>query len=135
MALIEWNDTLSVKVHEIDLQHKKLVALINELNDAMRQGKGKEVVGKIINDLINYTLTHFQTEEKYFDRFDYPETESHKKEHANFVSKVSEFQDKFEKGSFSLSIEVLNFLSNWLRSHIKGTDMKYSQFFRDNGLR
>jgi hemerythrin len=135
MALIQWNDTFSVKVAEIDQQHQKLVSMINELNDAMKQGKGKDALSKIINGLVSYTVTHFNTEEKYFARFGYPETDSHKKEHAAFVKKVSEFKDGFEKGKISLSIEVMNFLSDWLKNHINGTDKKYSQFFNEKGLK
>jgi len=135
MAMIQWNDSFSVKVAEIDQQHKKLVAMINELHDAMKQGKGKNVLGKIINGLISYTATHFKTEEKYFDRFGYPEKDSHKKEHVAFVKKVSEFKDGFEKGKLSLTLEVMNFLSDWLKNHIMGTDKKYSQFFNEKGLK
>ena len=47
MALITWNDTLSVNVEEIDQQHRTLIAMINELNEAMKLGKGKDVLGKI----------------------------------------------------------------------------------------
>ena len=135
MALIKWDDSLSVKVTEIDLQHQKLVSMINELNDAMRQGKGKDVLAKIVNGLINYTATHFNKEEKYFDRFGYPERDSHKKEHAAFVQKVSDFQSGFEKGKLSLSVEIMNFLSDWLRKHIKGSDKQYTQFFNEKGLK
>jgi hemerythrin len=135
MAIIQWNDTFSVKVAEIDQQHQKLVSMINELSDAMKQGKGKDALSKIVNGLVSYTVTHFNTEEKYFDRFGYPETDSHKKEHVAFVKKVSEFKDGFEKGKLSLSIEVMNFLSDWLKNHINGTDKKYSQFFNEKGLK
>ena len=89
MAFIDWDDSFSVKVKEIDAQHKRLVDMLNELYDAMRQGKGKEVLGKIIGGLIEYTDVHFKTEEKYFDKFGYPETEAHKKEHSDFVQKVA----------------------------------------------
>ncbi len=135
MALIQWDDSFSVKVNEIDLQHKKLISMINELNDAMKDGKGKDVLGKTVSGLINYTSTHFNTEEKYFDQFGYPETINHKNEHSAFVQKVSQFKDGFQKGKLGLSIEVMNFLSDWLKNHIKGSDMKYSQFFNENGLR
>ena len=135
MAFINWDDSLSVKVTEIDLQHRKLVAMINELNDAMRQGKGKDVLAKIVNGLISYTATHFKMEEKYFDRFGYPETDSHKKEHIAFVQKVTEFNVGFEKGKLSLTVEIMNFLSDWLQNHIKGADKKYSQFFNEKGLK
>ena len=135
MALITWNDTLSVKVAEIDRQHQKLISMINELNDAMRQGKGKDVLGEIIKSLVDYTVTHFKTEETYFDKFGYPEKDSHKKEHTDFVKKTSDFKEGFEKGKLGLSIELMNFLSNWLQNHIKGTDKKYSQFFNEKGLK
>lgn len=135
MPLINWNDSFSVNVAEIDQQHKKLISMINELSDAMKQGKGKDILGKIVNSLLGYTATHFKTEENYFDQFGYPDTDSHKKEHIAFVQKVSDFKDGFEKGSLSLSIEVINFLSDWIQNHIKGTDKKYSPFFNEKGLK
>jgi hemerythrin len=135
MALINWNDNLSVDVAEIDQQHKKLIAMINELNDAMKAGKGREVLAKIVNGLVSYTTTHFKAEEKYFAQFGYPDTESHKKEHAAFIQKVSEFKAGLEKDKLSVTIEVMSFLSNWLKSHIMGTDKKYSQFFHEKGLK
>ena len=135
MALIQWNDSLSVNVAEIDRQHQKLVVMLNEMNDALKQGKGKEVLGKILNDLTSYTATHFKTEEKYFALYRYPETAGHKKEHLAFVKKVSDFKDGFEKGKFSVTIELMQFLCDWLKNHIKGTDKKYSVFFNQNGLK
>jgi len=135
MAMVTWNDTLSVNVGEIDTQHKKLVAMINELYDAMKVGKGKEITGKILNSFISYTATHFQQEEKYFDKFGYPDKENHKKEHVAFVKKVTEFKEGFETGKVTLTIDVMNFLSDWLFKHIKITDKKYSKFFNEKGLK
>jgi hemerythrin len=135
MALITWNDTLSVNVAEIDQQHQKLIAMINELNDAMKLGKGKDVLGKIVNSLISYTAIHFKTEENYFAQFGYPDTEDHKKEHVAFVQKVIAFKEGFEKKEISLTIEVMGFLSDWLKNHIMGTDKKYTRFFNEMGLK
>lgn len=135
MALIEWNDSFSVGVVEIDGQHQKLVTMINDLNDAMRQRKGKDVLGNIVNGLVSYAGTHFRTEEKYFDQFGYPEANSHKQEHADFVNKVAEFKDGFDREKLGLSIEVMQFLSNWLQNHIKRIDKKYSLFFNEKGLK
>jgi hemerythrin len=135
MALMEWNNSYSVNVAEIDVQHKKLVDMINDLNDAMSQGKGKDVIGKILGGLIDYAGSHFATEEKYFDKFGYPETISHKKAHADLVKKVLEYQDGFNKGSISLSVEVMRFLKDWLILHIQGTDKKYTAFFNEKGLK
>ena len=135
MALIQWSDALSVNVAEIDRQHQKLVTMINDLNEAMRAGKGKDALGKTITELITYAGSHFQLEEKYFAQYGSPETAAHKKEHTDFVQKVTEFKTGFDKGSLGLSLQVMTFLSDWLQKHIKGCDKKYSAFFNSKGLK
>lgn len=134
MSLINWDDSFSVKVAEIDSQHQNLVKLINELNDAMKEGKGKDILGGIINQLITYTATHFKTEENYFARFKYEDSSHHIEEHQNFVTKVTEFKEGFENGKMALSLQVMTFLKEWLTKHIKGSDQKYSKCFNENGL-
>ena len=135
MALIQWSPALSVNVVEIDRQHQKLVAMINDLNDAMRAGKGKEVLGKTIAELLTYTATHFQFEEKYFAQYGYPDTAAHKKEHVDFAQKVTDFKKGFDGGTLGLSMQVMSFLSDWLQKHIQGSDKKYSAFFNSKGLK
>ena len=110
MAILQWNESFSVGVTEIDRQHQKLVAMINELSEAMKQGKGKMVLGKVLNNLIDYTATHFQTEEKYFDQYNYPKTSAHTKEHTNFVINIMEFKKDFDDGKLALSMDVMHFL-------------------------
>jgi len=135
MALFQWDSSFSVNVAEIDKQHQKLVGMINDLNDAMKQGKGKDALANIIGELFNYAGSHFATEEGYFDKFGYPAAASHKLEHTNFVKKVSEFKNGFDSGQLALTIEVMNFLKDWLKGHIQGIDKKYSSFFNEKGLK
>ena len=135
MALIEWNGNLSLGIGSIDKQHQKLVELINELNAAMLEGKGKDALSRIINGLTDYTKTHFATEEKYFQQFGYPEAAGHKAQHDHFTSKVLEFKGEFERGRLGLSVKVMQFLSNWLQEHIKGSDKKYAPFLIGRGVK
>ena len=135
MALIEWNDSLSVNVAEIDEQHKKLIGLINDLHAAMSAGKSNDMMGGILNELVEYTKYHFSSEEKYMDQFHYPGTLVHKKEHEGFVNKALEFKGNFESGNASISVDLLNFLKDWLINHIQGTDKRYSNFFNEKGLK
>ena len=134
MAFIEWSDSFSVNVEEIDRQHRYLINMINELNEAMMAGQGKAIIGKTIQDLTFYTAEHFETEEKYFDLFSYPATVQHKKEHAAFVRQVLEFKEGYENGRIALSIDIMNFLRDWLKNHILGSDMRYSGFLNAKGL-
>lgn len=135
MAFINWTDSLSVGVSEMDNQHKRLIAMINDLSEAMKMGKGKEALGKILSGLITYTQTHFTAEEKYFEKYNYPLAPSHRREHATFVKKVSEVKAAFDAGKLSVTVETMNFLRDWLKNHIMGTDQKYTQFFNEKGLR
>ena len=128
MALLNWSEDLSVKVRGIDNQHKRLVELINDLHNAMKEGKGKEKLGTILNELISYTKYHFSSEEKLMQKKNYPSYLQHKEEHDSFTKKVIEFNRQFETGSLFLSNEVLLFLKDWLVEHIKGTDKKYSPY-------
>ena len=134
MPIFTWDNSYSVKVATVDMQHKTLVGMINELNDAMVAGKGRQAIEKIINGLIKYTATHFKLEEDYFDRYSYPDTAAHKREHAAFVNKVTQFKGDYEGGRLGLSIEVMNFLSAWLKEHIKGCDQKYTTFLNSKGV-
>ena len=96
MPIVTWNDDLKVNIVEIDNQHKQLVSMINQLHDEMLLGKAKEILGAILNDMVGYAGTHFQTEETYFNQFHYPETAVHILEHQAFVKKVSEFKKEFD---------------------------------------
>ena len=135
MAFIKWDGSYSVGVAEIDAQHQKLVAMLNDLHDAMRQGKGKDALGKILSGMADYTVTHFATEEKYFEKFGYPDAKTHNQEHADFVKRVSEFKSEFEKGDISLTIPVMTFLKDWLMNHIKGSDKQYGPFLNAKGIK
>lgn len=135
MAFIKWTDEMSVNVAEIDRQHQRLVAMLNEMDDAMRQGKGRDVLGKILNGMIEYTAEHFTTEEKYFSQYMYPDAENHIREHRTFVEKAKEFQKKFETTRIGLTTDIINFLHEWLKRHIMGSDKKYGPFFNERGLR
>lgn len=135
MPLIQWDDSLSVGVAAYDQAHQKLIAMINNLNDAMRKGQGKEVMASIVAGLASYTKVHFSDEERQFDRLGYPDVASHKQKHAQFVARLSEFQDGLKSNRIGLSIEVMNFLSDWLRDHIKVVDKAYAPFFNERGIK
>ncbi len=130
MFYLQWSDDMSVNVKEIDEQHKKLVAMINVLHDALKENKGRDVQRAVILEMTKYAEIHFGTEEKYMQRFKYAGYLAHKAEHDGFSAKAAELQER----RFVLTLEVLNFLKSWLQNHILGTDMKYSKHFNSCGL-
>lgn len=134
MAFIQWDESYSVNVAEIDQEHKKLLDLTNQLHDAMRNGQGKLVVGNIINELLKYTETHFRNEEILMEKAGYPGLASHKLVHKRLVDQVKDLAEKANNGNLSLSLEVMNFLKDWLVEHIKGTDKNYSSHLNKHGI-
>jgi hemerythrin len=134
-ALFIWNPTYETGIKSIDLQHKKLVDILNELYDAMGKGHANEMLGKILDELIQYTIVHFATEERLFKQHGYPEFVAHKKEHDDLTAQVKKLQADFKSGKITLSMQVATFLKDWLKVHILQTDKKYVAFLVSKGVK
>ena len=136
MPLMNWTDKLAVGVTVLDNDHKKLIVMVNQLFDGIQSGHGKESVGKILDGLIAYTKVHFGNEERYFAQTGYPAAPAHKQEHDDLTRQVVSVQQKYRAGTTNvLSLEVLNFLKNWLVKHIQGSDQKYGPYLNAKGIR
>lgn len=134
MAFLEWDDSYSVGIHCIDEQHTALFDMMNQFYDNINIESNKNNIAKLIANMRGYTLMHFVDEEDYMVEFEYPELESHRLEHEFFLSKVANLEERLNKGDLILSFEITNFIKEWLTNHIKDTDQKYSDFFRERGL-
>lgn len=135
MALLTWQDKYSVGIKEIDDQHKQLIIMINELNDAMLAGKGKDILMTVLNKLAGYCVSHFAVEEKLFDAHAYQETADHKGKHRKMTDKVKALIGEVQSGKSTVCIEVMNFLKNWLDKHIMETDKKYGPYLNSKGVK
>ena len=134
MTIIQWNDKYSVNIAEVDEQHKKLIGLLNRLADAMCVGKGRDMVGGVLAEVLDYTVYHFSTEERLFQQYDYPGYQEHKRQHDDLTAKAKTFKEDFEGGKWMITIDVLNFLSNWLNDHILREDKKYAPYLKSKGV-
>lgn len=134
MPIITWSDNLSVNVSEMDRQHRKLIDMINELFDAMSSGKGRDVIGKVLDGLTEYTKTHFASEERMMQLHNYPELSTQQSEHAKLTQQVIDLQAKFKGGSFTITLETMSFLKDWLQNHILQNDKKYGPYLNSRGV-
>ena len=134
MNLITWTDNLSVNIRAIDEEHKKLINMINELHSSMGSGKGKETIGKVLTGLVNYTKTHFASEERLMEKNAYAGYLNHKAQHDALTNQVMDLHAKFQEGKTLVTVEVMNFLKDWLADHIQNTDKKYGPFLNGKGI-
>ncbi|HWQ66299.1 MAG TPA: bacteriohemerythrin [Methanospirillum sp.] len=135
MGLFAWDDKYSVHVGKMDEQHKKLFDLINQLHEAMTSGKGNAVMAEILKGLKDYTTVHFTEEEKYLESFKYSGLLEQKKQHKMFIDKISGYEADLSGKRLGLSIDVMQFLRDWLITHIQTIDMKYSETFQNHGMK
>jgi hemerythrin len=134
MPYLQWTESLRVGVADVDAQHRTLVELVIELHTAMLEGRGKDLLGSTIDALIDYTVKHFSTEEAYFDAYQYPSATAHRLQHQDFVAKVEDFRKGFEQDRLMLSLEIMDFLSDWLVKHISRSDKAFGPFLKEHGV-
>lgn len=134
MPLMTWDPRFSVQVKKFDDDHKHLFDMVNDLNEAMRAGKGKTVLSQVLAGLAAYAQRHFASEEAAMRGTKYPDVAGHAEEHRKLTTKVQEFIHEHEKGDVLVSVDLLMFLRDWLQKHIIVTDQKYAAHLNSNGV-
>lgn len=134
MRFAEWTDSLSVGVEKIDAQHKKLLEVINDLHDAVKAGKGGDVLGALFEELSTYVSTNFSTEEAFMERFSYPKAEGHKRAHDGFASKVLDLRTKSPNDATAVGDEALAYLKDWIINHDVLIDRELGEFLNKRGI-
>ena len=124
MTILNWNNQLELGIESVDKQHKHLIDLTNQLDDALAIGAERNTLINIVNDLIDYTVYHFQHEEQLMLKAQFnPEIYGiHKAEHEEFVEKMGQVQRDIEFDINVLSDDLMDYLVNWLCHHILNTD-------------
>ncbi len=129
-----WKDEYSVGIKAMDNDHKKLLNLINQLQTAVDYYTGKEFEQKALDELVDYTKTHFKREENLLKENDYADIEAHKKQHENFINKINESVEQYKNSADATIIDTLEFLKVWLIKHINGTDKEYGKELNKKGI-
>lgn len=124
MKKLIWSDKLNTGIQVIDRQHRRIVDYINRLYEAHKNGSPKEETGAVIDELVDYTLTHFAFEETMLEDVNYAELDAHKVFHDQFIQQVREIRERFEEHEIA-AIELNNLMVTWLFNHILHEDAAY----------
>ena len=100
----------------------------------MTAGKGNEALADVLTGLKEYVIQHFGDEEKWQQQAGYPGFLHHKKIHTQFVAKLVDLESNFKEGRVGISMELMDFLKDWLLQHIMGTDQKYVPYLKAKGI-
>lgn len=124
--MIKWKDDYLVGVEEIDLQHKELFRIAGDAYELLKNefyiDKYDRVV-KIIEELKDYAVFHFQSEEKYMASIGYKKLLSHKVIHDGFIEEVTQIDlKKMDDNQDDYLSSIIMFVVDWIEKHILGTD-------------
>ena len=132
--MFEWSNKYSVAIGSVDAQHQNLFSIASELHSAMSAGQGKASLGRILDRLVQYTSVHFAHEERLMRLHDYPDFAAHKAEHDALVRQVLKFQEDFTSGRATITVQLLQFLRDWLLKHVQGSDLRYAPYLKQRAV-
>lgn len=129
--IINWTEKYSVNNEILDIQHKKLIAIVNDFSIAISEEKAVEVLEDVLNEMSAYAWLHFRTEEDLLSKSGYENQEDHKQIHDQFKKELMHFVSEFnESKDLQLVAKVHQFLFHWLQEHILVEDMKYKHLLK-----
>lgn len=134
MAVSQWMNELLLGMEPFDTEHKGLFQLIDDLDQALRARQADAVLDILLEELENYTKTHFLHEEELFSKIAYPKMDEHTAEHLRFTNDIASFRQDLFQVQVGLPVKVSSYLRDWLRTHIKVKDKDYGDFAREHGF-
>ena len=122
MTVLQWTPDLEIGVFELDLQHRSLIGIVNQLHEAILANRAPRTIEWIMEELLLYTKFHFDTEEAYMHRYQLECVASHQLEHEEVLKVVRRLKRKLKAGGDGIPDAVHEWLHAWLLKHLMGTD-------------
>jgi hemerythrin len=133
MTGIEWQDELNTGIEVIDNQHRRIVAILNALQEAQEDGD-RQGTDAVLDELVDYTLSHFTFEEALIEDAGYEFCRAHQRLHEIFANRIQQYRDRFRAGE-DIAEELRVMLSRWLFQHIRSDDRAYVDSVKRNMLK
>ena len=124
MQRIEWSDEYELGIDVIDAQHQRIVDYINRLVD-LGDNADRRKIAEILDNLIDYTFSHFAFEESLMEEAGYEFIYVHQNTHEAFTRRLQELYERFKNGE-DVGLELGEMLQTWLFDHILSDDRSYA---------
>lgn len=128
MPRIAWTSEYEISIPVIDGQHRRIVDYINDLHDAVEQADS-HTTARVINDLVDYTYSHFAFEEALMEEAGYDALAIHQGTHRAFCQRLDKLKNDFHQGQ-EVATQLADMLQTWLISHILSDDNSYAPLVR-----
>lgn len=135
VPVLPWSNMFAVGVQEIDDQHRKLVSILNRLGDAGSDENAAALQNSLLDELTDYTVYHFSTEERLMQTHGYEATATHTAQHKKLVEAVQALHARRAAGETLPFDELMIFLRDWLTNHIMGSDKALGVSLNRKGVR
>ena len=125
-VLIVWQPEYELKIPIIDEHHRGIVTTINSLYFGMQNKQGKDLLKPVISMIYEYTRIHFQIEEDFHKKLNFPELKRHHELHNELTQKLVNVSKKsiWDDDPY----EFLEFLKKWWIDHICEEDRVFAEF-------
>jgi hemerythrin len=124
-TFISWSENYNTGNFVIDHQNRRLIQLINELEEVSRHTELKPaLMDVVLNEVIDYIESHFKTEEKIMDQISFSEINEHKTLHKELLAQINTFKKNAPLGLTYFDPSLFDALRNWLLTHIITEDPK-----------
>ncbi len=134
MGIFEWCDDYSIGIMAIDIQHKKIIELVDELVQAIRDSREDCIIDEVLDDLVDYANYHFSLEERLLHRYGFADEHDHETQHREFIEMIRSLKVKENVRANNVPRETLDYLENWFCAHELKSDAKYGSYLRAKGL-
>lgn len=130
MDRIEWNESFSLGIENIDGQHKQLFKLTNLLFETMEAASCTPMIEPVFRGLMTYAQAHFAAEETLMQQVEFPHLAAHQAEHLALTSKAWEMMHRLKAENKASAVRLAMHLKNSLIRHILDEDSRYGAFMR-----
>ena len=122
MSLIEWKDEFSVGVASVDVEHRQMIDLINDLHDLVGENASEEEVSTMLGEIFAQISAHFALEEKFMRETRYPHFPEHKGDHEKLLDELRDIMDRVEDDGRYDETALSDELREWFTNHFSTHD-------------
>ena len=134
MPIFTWRDEHNINVEEIDIQHQKILELVNHLHSSVEACIDKKELLSLLIRLVEFTRMHFATEEKLMKKYDYPERDKHHEEHRILLQHLDDLVTAVSSGKYPTFYSDYDISSDWAMVHILGFDKNLGTFLNSRNV-